>query len=134
MGIFRRYPIRHAIHSQTIVALSSSKSIDYHEEMSARKQWVLIAVLSALIVGGVWEGIGLYNRPVKPSLDFCRTHCGLDEDEINWLINLHKGSGISRQEAIEMFRETFNDDPPSSNSSECLPCTLAILDAAGITE
>lgn len=103
-------------------------------EMSARKQWLLIAVMSALIVVGVWVGIGRYNRPVKTSLDFCRTHCVMDDDEINWLINLHTGSGISREKAIEMFQKTFNDDPPGSNSSECLRCTLAILDAAGIVE
>lgn len=102
--------------------------------MSVRNQWIMIALLSIILVVGAGYGLRWFLEPPKSTLDYCRTHCGLDVNEIHWLIETAKSAKTNRREAMEAFRRTFDDDPEISDPGLCEPCALAILEAAGIVD
>lgn len=85
---------------------------------------VIVAGVTLVIVRVTWT---------DPTIEFCRNQCGLNDEAIEWLVKAFRGSGMTREAAMEMFRQTSLDDGPGADSSLCEPCAHAILDAAGIS-
>ncbi len=56
--------------------------------------------------------------------------CGLEADEIDGLIDESSHPTLTREQAMELFYDTFDNDDPDPRS--CEPCAEAVLDAAGV--
>ena len=54
--------------------------------------------------------------------------CGLEHDEIDTLIQNVRESGLPRDQALEMYRQTFAD----SDQVGCEDCAEAVCDAAEV--
>ena len=54
--------------------------------------------------------------------------CGLDSSEVDQLIDTMRQSTLSREEDLDLFRDTFER---RENAELCIGCAEAVLDAAG---
>ena len=82
---------------------------------------VLFAVSGWLILARPWES------PTEWAYRLC-IECGLTSDEVDWLIDAHRNSTLSREQSLELFYATFED---RADAELCEPCTQAVLDAVG---
>ena len=103
--------------------------------MGNRARIVFVVFLVPLSLGG---GFWLrFNRPWESATErayrICR-ECGLEDEEIAWLIETKTKSSLTRDEEIELYLQTFNGDDQAVSSEPCMPCVEAVLGVVGIAE
>ena len=85
----------------------------------------IVLVLIALPVGR-W----VTSRPLEASIErayqLCG-ECGLAPDEVGRLITGLKGTTLTREQAAELYRDTFEKP---EDAELCLPCAEAVAEAA----
>ena len=98
--------------------------------MPDRSARIRLLILLLLTVAGAWAvQRGPLESAVHRAYRECRL-CGLEDDEIAWMIESKADSLLSREEEIRLWASTFNET--DTHQGLCQPCMQAILDAAGI--
>lgn len=96
--------------------------------MTKRSRTILAA---ALIPVAFCTGLWLrYTRPWESPIErahrLCR-ECGLDDDEIDRLIDTKRHAGLMREQELDLFYTTFED---RADAELCKTCAEAVLDEA----
>ena len=89
---------------------------------------VAVALVVLAIPAGLWLRV---ERPWETLTE--RAHrlcieCGLTPDEVDGLIDEFSRPTLRREQAMELFHATFDEDDPPPKL--CEPCANAVLDAA----
>lgn len=96
---------------------------------------VRIAIMSAatVVVAGVWAfQRGPLESPTHRAHRLC-TGCGLDVDEVDWLIEEMRLSPMDREGKVRLWEQTYDDPDKLAEDRElCMPCVETVLDAAGV--
>ena len=89
-----------------------------------------VAIAIVLIVGFFFYRriVATPSLPVRVDVYAICGSCGLDRVEVDGLIKTFAESNLSRAEALEKYKETF--DGPAQ--VDCEYCAEAVLDAAGV--
>ena len=83
-----------------------------------------------LAVGaGLWFQFERPRESLTDSVFRICNACGLEESEIDSLIDIKSRSPLTREQEIELYHKTFTGDEPPANAKLCLPCVEAVLDA-----
>ncbi len=96
----------------------------------ARRAKLGLAVGLVLIAvpAGRWVRHTLrWQSPTERAHRLCR-ECGLDDDQINRLIDTKRDAGLTREEELNLLYAPFGD------RAEAEPCAEAVLDAADSPE
>ena len=89
---------------------------------------IIIVILILLALGVVfWSSSERHYVTVDAVHRICG-ECGLDVAEIDQLIDDAKGSTLTREESLELYRDTFER---REDAEWCIDCAEAVLDAAG---
>ena len=85
--------------------------------------FIVVAVLSGELV--------LDGEPTQVQIAYAEcADCGLSRTEVDGMIYNSRHARLDREGQIELFKATFTSDEPGPE--DCLPCTEAILEAAGV--
>ncbi len=84
------------------------------------------AAVAAWPVGRWVRQTGLRETPTQRAHRLC-SECGLDDDEIDRLMDDLGDPALTRAQALAVFFGTF-ENPAAAKP--CLPCAQAVLDAA----
>ncbi len=87
-----------------------------------------LACLFLLTFGvGVWVVFARpFESPRDKALRLCG-ECGLDVDEIDWLIDTMRHSTLTRAENLSLFRAQYERE---ADADFCEDCAVAVMDAA----
>ena len=96
--------------------------------MVARRRLKLVGVtVLAALVMVFWSRSERPATPTEVAYRICG-ECGLDVAEVYRLIEDMRHSTLSREENLELFRDTFER---REDAELCIDCAEAVLDAAG---
>ncbi len=95
----------------------------------SRRRIKLFAVLALVIIAwpaGRWVKSRPWESPIKRAYRVCGD-CGLAPDEIGNLIVGLSGTTVTREQALALYRATFEEP---EDAELCLPCAEAVVEAA----
>ncbi len=87
----------------------------------------VVRVVSAMPAGRWVRHTRPWESPIQRAHRLCR-ECGLDDDEVDRFIDTKRNAGLTREQELDLFYATFEDEADAELSE---PCAVAVLDAAG---
>ena len=92
------------------------------------KLGIAVALVVLAIPAGRWLRHARPWESAKARAHRLCGECGLTPEEIDGLIDEFSHPTLSREQAMELFNGTFDEDDPPAEL--CEPCANAVLDAA----
>ncbi len=97
----------------------------------AKRRIILVLAFFAVVVAwpvGRWvRHAGPWETLTQRAHRLC-DECGLDDDEIDRLIDEFRDPRLSREQALALFFDTFENP---ADGEPCMPCVEAVLDIPG---
>ena len=90
---------------------------------------IKLLTVSALVIiawpAGRYINSRPWESPIKRAYRLCG-ECGLAPDEVGRLITGMKGTTLTREQAVELYRDTFEEP---EGAELCMPCAEAVVEA-----